>query len=148
MDLPDSGSTRAGRSAGTGARGEVRLVSASEPVGGASAGTRVNRSRQTTGSGVSFSPRAQFGHEPDYRWLRGRLEYSGIDRKWKLRYIPIDGTTDQFGGSVVLPDASVLSGYERGQFVEVRGTLGPTPEDEDRGYAPEYHVEQIERLGS
>ncbi len=148
MDLPDAGSTRGAGSAATGARGEVRLVSATEPVGGASAGTPVNRSRQTTELGGSFSPRAQFGHDPDYRWLRGRLEYSEIDRKWKLRYIPIDGTTDEFGGSVVVPDASVLSGYERGQFVEVRGTLGPVPEDEDRGYAPEYHVDGLERLGT
>ena len=133
MDLPEPGSSRGVRSASNGAQGAIRLVSATEEI------------RSTPGD--SFAPRAQFSHDPDYRRLRGRLEYSDIDRKWKLRYIPIDGTTDEFGGSVVLPDASLLSGYERGQFVEVRGTLGAAPEDEDRGYAPEYQVRELKLLG-
>jgi hypothetical protein len=76
------------------------------------------------------------------------LEYSEIDRRWKLRYIPIDGATDEFGGSVLLSNASQLSGYERGQFVEVHGTLGRAREDENRGYAPEFEIHQIRRLGT
>ncbi|MDZ7617026.1 MAG: hypothetical protein U1E05_08480, partial [Patescibacteria group bacterium] len=46
-------------------------------------------------------PAGQYGFDPSYAWLRGRLEYSQVDRRWKLRYIPVDGNTDQYGGSVV-----------------------------------------------
>ena len=95
----------------------------------------------------SSSSRARYGYDPQYRWLRGRLEYSGIDHRWKLRYIPVEGTTDDYGGSVVLSDVSRLSGYERGEFVEVRGALG-NPAEDDLGYAPEFQIHQIERLGS
>ena len=80
--------------------------------------------------------------------MRGRLEYSEIDRRWKLRYIPIDGATDEFGGSVVLSDAARLAGYERGQFVEVHGNLGRPAADEDRGYAPEFQIREVKRLGT
>jgi len=152
MDLPPPGSTHGARSASRTDRGAIRLVSATAERGGNSAAPPQSSTRYSTSSGDkprdSFSPRASYGHDPEYRWLRGRLEYSEIDRRWKLRYIPIDGTTDEFGGSVVLSDASRLSGYERGQFVEVHGGLGHPPEDEDRGYAPEFQIHEIKRQGT
>jgi len=152
MDLPPPGSPHGRQSASRNGRGAVRLVSARSEVGGApGAGSPGSTSRSASPGDKphdSFSSRASYGYDPEYRWLRGRLEYSEIDRRWKLRYIPIHGTTDEFGGSVVLPDASRLSGYERGQFVEVRGTLGRPSEDEDRGYAPEFRIQTIQRLGT
>ena len=47
----------------------------------------------------------------------------------------------------LLSDVSRLSGYERGEFVEVRGALG-NPAEDDLGYAPEFEIHQIERLGN
>ncbi len=101
--------------------------------------------RLASGSSGSFTPSARYGHDPEYRWLRGKLEYSQIDRGWKLRYIPIDGQTDDYGGSVVLGKDSLGAGLERGHFVEVRGQLagGAKPE---HGYAPVYEVAEIKRL--
>ncbi|HUT92852.1 MAG TPA: hypothetical protein VMY37_25385 [Thermoguttaceae bacterium] len=152
MDLPPPGATNGVRSASRSGRGAIWLVSATAEVGGASATPPQSGTPRSTDSGDkprdSFSPRAHYGYDPEYGWLRGRLEYSEIDRRWKLRYIPIDGATDEFGGSVVLSDASRLSGYERGQFVEVHGGLGRPPEDEDRGYAPEFQIHEIKRLGT
>jgi hypothetical protein len=75
------------------------------------------------------------------------LEYSESERHWKLRYIPIDGATDGFGGSVILADTPLLSGYERGDFVEVAGKLASTSPDK-RGYAPKYQVSQLKRLAN
>ena len=152
MDLPPPGSTHSRQSASRNGRGAVRLVSATSELGGASGARSPTSTSGSARSGDkprdSFSSRASYGYDPEYRWLRGRLEYSEIDRRWKLRYIPIDGATDEFGGSVVLSDASQLSGYERGQFVEVHGTLGHPPEDDDRGYAPEFQVHAIKRPGT
>jgi hypothetical protein len=78
----------------------------------------------------------------DYTWLRGQLDYSAVDRRWKLRYIPIDGETDRYGGSVVLVDSPRLAPFQRGQWVEVRGRLA-RPGREETGYAPPYEVTSI-----
>jgi len=91
------------------------------------------------------SSQSLYGHDPQYKWLRGRLEYSQLDRRWKLRYIPIDGQTDRFGGSVILPDEKLLAGCERGDFVEVHGRLGK--HDPRKGFAPEYEISSLKRLG-
>lgn len=95
---------------------------------------------------AQFAAQARYGYDPEYRWLRGRLEYSAIDRRWKLRYIPIDGQTDRYGGSVILADEALLAGCERGQFVEVQGHVGK--HDPRAGFAPEYVVSALKRLGS
>jgi hypothetical protein len=79
-----------------------------------------------------------------YQWLRGKLEYSSTAKRWKLRYIPIDGTTDQFGGSVVLPSSSLLDGMHSGEMVTARGTPGVTPAEHGR-FAPLYQLSALER---
>jgi len=97
---------------------------------------------KTTATG--FAPKSNYGHDADYAWLRGRLEYSRIDRRWKLRYIPIDGETDRYGGSVVLPDPSLLGGCERGDFIEARGQLDLL--NPKKGFAPTYRATAVKRL--
>ena len=82
-----------------------------------------------------------YGHAPNYGWLQGQLEYSQLDRQWKLRYIPIDGTTDAFGGSVVL-GGEPPQGVEAGQFVRVDGRLA-SADPAAGGYAPVYEIERI-----
>ena len=147
MDLPPVTSSDKPRSASAG--GFVRPVSAS----GNDTGSVVRipsqgnaRFRAPESSAASpVVPRARFGFDPEYKSLRGKLEYSEIDRRWKLRYIPIDGTTDEFGGSVVLEETSRLAGCERGDFVEVHGQIAHSAEG-DRGYAPNFKISRIERL--
>lgn len=144
MDLP---TTRRGTPIGSRQQpsdaGGVRLASAtSQP------GDRHSNPQPTPAAGPQpaalLSSHARYGYDPQYQWLRGKLEYSQIDRRWKLRYIPIDGATDQFGGSVVLSDKTLLAGCERGDFVEVRGRLGQRPKD-DHDYSPVYEVAEINR---
>ncbi|HID74663.1 MAG TPA: hypothetical protein EYP56_01550 [Planctomycetaceae bacterium] len=130
--------TPAGRSPKAAA---VRLVSGTES-GGQEA---VKRAVATESSDEGFAPASHYGYDPEYKWLRGRLEYSQIDRRWKLRYIPIDGQTDRFGGSVILEKTDLLSGYQRGDYVEVQGQVGRSNADKG-GFAPEYHVTRIRLL--
>jgi len=152
MDLPAPGPGSQTRPPTASTPTHIQLVSGTEELGSRStASPLVGYSGVQSGEGPRvelFSPRAPYGHDPEYRWLKGRLEYSQIDRRWKLRYIPIDGTTDEFGGSVILSSTSLLSGYERGQFVEVHGSLGRSAQDKTPGYAPEFEVQEIKRLGS
>ena len=119
--------------------GGVRLASATSAVVDGNSAPAPARQKVNP-----LSQRNRYGFDPEYRWLRGKLEYSQIDRRWKLRYIPIDGQTDEFGGSVVLSDKTLLSGCERGDFVEIRGHLGQRPED-DQEYSPVYEVAEIKR---
>ncbi len=58
-----------------------------------------------------------YGYDPQYHWLKGKLEYSQSTRSWRLRYIPPDGNTDSYGGSVVLADNSQLAGLQPGDAV-------------------------------
>jgi hypothetical protein len=80
----------------------------------------------------------------NYRWLKGKLEYTRSDDRWKLRYIPIDGDTDNFGGSVVLLGSRLLEGYKPGEYVTVHGTLGET-DSRGTGFAPSYTVDRVTR---
>lgn len=130
MDLPDT-RTRMAR-ARTGAPVASRTSPVSSPPPGAV-------------QAVAFEQAASYAHDPSYRWLRGKIEYSRTDRRWKLRYIPIDGNPDRYGGSVALAEGTTLADFAAGDFVEVRGQLR-TGSQIDWGYAPVYRVEQIRPL--
>lgn len=141
MDLPPAGAANQPR-ANPGSA-EIVLASATEVVEDSPSASSV----APNGSGSdSFSRRARHGHAPDYGWLRGRLEYSQIDRRWKLRYIPIDGDTDDFGGSVLISNPSTLSGCERGDYVEIHGRLDTAGVDQQH-FTPEFEVAELRRLG-
>jgi hypothetical protein len=89
---------------------------------------------------------ASYAHDGGYSWLRGKLEYSAAGRRWKLRYIPIDGQTDSYGGSVILSEAASLEGFRPGEFVTVHGTVGKDAAVSG-SFSPRYNLERIERQG-
>ena len=152
MDLPPAGSSTPYRgSQSTAGAGDVQLVSATEETDGPATGSprdpRSSPAPTAGSSAASTPPPSLYGHDPNYAWLRGKLEYSQLERGWRLRYVPAEGQADQYGGSVVLSDAKLLAGYERGDFVEVLGKLTPAA-SADRASAPSYAITQIKRLGS
>lgn len=96
---------------------------------------------------AAFQPVAttDYAHAADYGTLRGQLEYSQSLRQWKLRYIPIDGLTDAYGGSVVLSAVAGMKSYRPGDLVVVRGSLvGGSAASS--GISPRYELEAIEPL--
>ena len=68
-------------------------------------------------------PGLTYGYDPGYNTLRGKLDYSVTSRIWRLRYLPVDGPTDEYGGTVVIADGRQVSGFESGDFVAVQGAL-------------------------
>ena len=88
---------------------------------------------------------SEYAHAADYSVLRGRLDYSASTRQWKLRYIPIDGQTDSYGGSVILSDSAALKEFRSGDSVVIRGGL-LVEQASSSGFAPRYRLDQIERL--
>lgn len=88
---------------------------------------------------------SNYGHEAQYRWVKGKLEYSQSTRTWRLRYIPPDAANDNYGGSVILADASNrLSGFQQGDFVVAYGTIGQAGADAG-SFAAMYSVTQIQK---
>jgi hypothetical protein len=117
--------------------GSVTRASFDEDVSETTSTKRTPR-RETIGSPGAYD------QDKNYRWLKGRLEYSRTDDRWKLRYIPIDGETDEFGGSVVLLGSRLLEGYKPGEYVTIYGTLGET-DARGVGYAPTYQLDRVQR---
>jgi hypothetical protein len=104
---------------------------------------RVTPVSATTGRHATSVPAtSRYGHDSEYTWLRGKLEHSQVEGRWKLRYIPIDGDTDDFGGSVILLGTRMLEEYQPGEFVTVYGSLADQPDG--RSFAPPYQLERIE----
>ncbi|HEY1785876.1 MAG TPA: hypothetical protein VGG30_10020 [Pirellulales bacterium] len=110
---------------------EPAEATATAPAGGARSAGSAARASQA------------YGYDPSYGWVRGRLEYSASQQQWKLRYIPIDGATDQFGGSVVLAGGATLQGLRAGDFVTAQGRVVGASKP-GRGFSPRYEVASIE----
>jgi hypothetical protein len=99
----------------------------------------------TTGTGPADRG-ATYGFDGNYVWLQGQLEYSQATKQWKLRYIPIDGPQDRYGGSVVLSATSALNGYKAGSFVSVKGQLDANRTTPQGSISPLYLVTSVDRL--
>ena len=87
----------------------------------------------------------RYGFDPQYEWLRGRLEYSHSRRQWKLRYIPIDGQTDMFGGSVIIANPGALNDAQPGDLVEAHGVIVGDAKP-SRGFSPGYQLSTLVKL--
>jgi hypothetical protein len=64
----------------------------------------------------------KFAHDPNYRWLVGRLDYSKIQRSWVLRFASVE-EDDRYGGSVTLVDTGRMATFKSGDLVRVEGSL-------------------------
>jgi hypothetical protein len=122
------------RSAGAATTAEKPIAAANNEKADPASATSVNIPAQQPGT--------SYGYDPDYKTLRGQLEYSANSHRWKLNYLPPEGPIDEFGGSVVLPDASQVAGFEGGDFVTVTGTFSaPTA----AAGSPMFSIKRIKR---
>lgn len=64
-----------------------------------------------------------YGASQDFSRLRGKLEYSPEDDRWRLRYTPPDASADKYDGTVVLERSPLLNGVIGGDFIVVEGSL-------------------------
>ncbi|MEX0939487.1 MAG: hypothetical protein WDZ59_16610 [Pirellulales bacterium] len=87
----------------------------------------------------------RYGYTTDYTRLRGRLEHLKSRDQWKLRYIPVDGETDDYGGSVIIANPDVLESFAPGDYVEVDGHLASNRTD-TVSFAPPYTVQRAAPL--
>ncbi len=146
-DLPQSASSDAPRMYGA---PRSRLVFGRPTTGTATAGLGATSGgavahtveRPASDAKAASDAAVTYGVEGNYEKLHGRLEYSQSARQWKLRYIPIDGQTDQYGGSVVLSDSPTLHDLHAGDFVAASGRL-TMADGVKRGFSPQFDAQQI-----
>ena len=93
------------------------------------------------GNGESLQ---RYGSDTNYHELRGRLEYLAGVGQWKIRYVPIDGRADVFGGSVLVANPHVLGNLQSGDFVAVQGKLIQGAAD-TRSFSPAYQITTVQR---
>ena len=124
----------------------ARPAVAGASIAAASAAT-ASRSPAASAAGTNRNVgTSNYGYDPQYRWLKGKLEYSQSDRSWKLRYIPADEAGDQFGGSVKLANTPSLNGFQSGDLVVVQGAVSTTRSTADQSsFAPLYNVARIQK---
>ncbi len=65
----------------------------------------------------------RYGYDPQYRWLRGQLEFEPTSQQWQLRYLPGQGSSDQFGGRLSIANPVVLGNLQPGDHLQVQGRL-------------------------
>ena len=94
---------------------------------------------------VESNDLSPYGHDADYRWIRGKLEYSHVERAWKLRYAPIDVEDDPYGGSVFLGNDARLQDFHEGDVVYIEGRTLPGPTGVFSP-GPRYEIERITHL--
>lgn len=75
---------------------------------------------------------------PGYQSLSGMLEISPATGGWQIRYLPVGGAADQFGGRLEVMNGEVLAGRQPGQVVTLQGQLVASPHGPS--FPPQYAV--------
>lgn len=101
------------------AREQNRFTRPAEPAGN----EPTTPTYQAANSAAPQEVADRFGFDPQYTWLRGKLEQSPTTGQWQLRYVPQQGQVDQFGGSLSIANPQVLGGSQNGDYVAVQGQL-------------------------
>ena len=113
----EGGTVQAGYIAAEGAEAKFAQASWSDATDTSSATPAATTDQVARGGGSNY------GYDPSYNSLRGQLEYSQV-KAVEAAYIPIDGSTDQYGGSVVLADSPQSSKIQTGRLCERAGLAG------------------------
>jgi hypothetical protein len=120
----------------------VVLASAVLPVAGGSPTAGPPPGSSTSVSYPGDHPGVTYGYDSGYKALRGKLDYSVTARLWRLRYLPPDGPTDEYGGAVVIADSHQVNGFEPGDFVSAQGSISPPSAG---ATSPLYAISRIKR---
>ena len=116
-------------------QGSSRNRSAARPTSDDTLSGRMNSAENAS---------SRFGFDPNYQWIRGQVEFSEATGQWTLRYIPIQESLDQFGGSVLIANPQLLGGVRPGEHLLLRGRLH-TRGNSGQTFAPIYTISVVQR---
>jgi hypothetical protein len=122
--------------------------------GVASDGFRPQGSSRTTGdiqlaqavrpAGLDRELLQQYGYDPQYQWLRGKLWRDEASGEWRVRYVAAGGAADQFGGNIAIANPQVLGGLRSGEMVVLEGSF-QSPDGFDQRSQPAYVASVVQR---
>ena len=125
------------------AAAQSRIAGSGQRATFANYAQRVTPASAPASSPAAAAPGQRYAQSNNYTTLSGRLEYLQSSERWKLRYIPIDGQTDAYGGSVLLDNPTLMAKFKPGDFVTVQGSVSSQATD-NRGYSPLYDLQNIQ----
>ena len=85
-----------------------------------------------------------FGHDPNYNWFQGRLEFVASDQAWHLTYDDAPTAADQLGGDISLSSDVKLEPSHNGSYVRVTGQFDDVKLD--RLGKPVFRVSRIDEV--
>lgn len=100
--------------------------------------------KETAPSDTSLPETQRYGHDANYHWLIGTLDYSRIQDAWVLRYVSLE-EDDRYGGCVTLVAPGSSRNLKPGQTVRVEGALIDPSSSQLR---PAFQVRSIRVVGS
>jgi hypothetical protein len=118
-------------------------TAAEHDANGVEQGQAPTPSLTATDTNGQASVAESFGHDPNYRWLVGTLDYSRIQEAWLLRYVPFE-EDDRYGGCVTLVGFVPPPALKPGQRVRVEGSL---VDPNSRQLRPAFQVQNFRVLG-
>lgn len=72
---------------------------------------------------------ASYGHDPQFRWLRGVVSRDPQDGSWGIVYSINPDRADTNGGFITLAGPKHVAGLKEGNFVRVEGRVDPATRD-------------------
>ena len=96
---------------------------------------RVPRTSQT-----SAKP---YGHDPQFRWLKGVVEYDENSQIWVIMYDDNPKPSDQLGGELMLGNHKSLGQLQSGDKVIIEGMFDDS-ETDSRG-KPVYQIQRLQK---
>jgi hypothetical protein len=75
------------------------------------------------------SAREIYGHDPDFEWVQGVVEFDEISKTWLIMYNDKPRKSDQLGGELTIADDPLLVRLRNGDVVRCEGTLDPNERD-------------------
>jgi hypothetical protein len=104
----------------------------------------LSSTKTTVASETDSVDGSRYGHDQNYHWLIGTVDYSRIQDAWVLRYASWE-EEDRYGGCVTLVASGRGIAFKRGQTVRVEGELIDPNSQQLR---PAFQVRNIRVLGS
>ncbi|MBW3538981.1 MAG: hypothetical protein KY476_01800 [Planctomycetes bacterium] len=83
-----------------------------------------------------------YAHDPEYRWLRGVVDYDRTNETWNIIYDLEPAASDRWGGTLTLVDDPLLARLRDGDVVLIEGRVDASTRDRT-GRKPRYRIEHL-----
>ena len=95
--------------------------------------------RQANRTSYPTETSKRYGHDPQFQWLKGVVEFDEKARIWVIMYDDNPPSTDDLGGELPLVDHPSLENLRSGDAVRIEGSFDPNQTLDDK---PLYRIKK------